>query len=81
MGDVAGAKADHIVARLSEAFDETRKIFGFLERHRVPVPAGLEPGHKVVPVRAGNRLLTGSIDRSNDHRVGIVEAGAELVEQ
>ena len=38
-------------------------------------------GHEAVAVRARDRLLARRIDRRDDDRIRIVEAGAELVEQ
>ena len=41
----------------------------------------ISPSTSVVAVDALDRLLAGRIDRRDDHGVGIVEAGAELLEQ
>ena len=81
LGDVAGAEADHVVAGLGDALDEAGEILRLLERHHVAVAARLEAGDEAVAVGARDRLLAGRVDRRDDDRVGIVEAGAELVEQ
>ena len=40
-----------------------------------------QAGHQGIAISARNRLLAGRINRRDDHRVGIVEAGAKLVKQ
>jgi len=41
----------------------------------------LQPGDKRVAVDARDRRLAGGIDVGDDHLVGVVEAGAEILEQ
>ena len=43
--------------------------------------ARLQPRDQSIPVDALDRVFTGGIDLGHDHRVGIVEAGAEFLEQ
>ena len=45
------------------------------------MPVRAEPGDQGVAVRARDGLLARRIDRRNDHRIGVVEARAELFEQ
>ena len=43
--------------------------------------AGLEAGNQRIAVDAFDRRLTRRVDGGDDHRVGVVEAGAEILEQ
>ena len=70
-----------VVAGLGDAPDEAGEVLRALERDHVAVAARLQALHEAIAVGAGDRLLARGVDRRDDHRVGVVEAGAELVEQ
>ena len=57
------------------------KPFGAVERNDVAMPMRAQALHQRVAVGAFDRRFAGRIDMRDDDRVGIVEAGAELLEQ
>ena len=52
-----------------------------LERHHVAMAARAQAGDQRVAVGARDRRLARRIDMRDDHGIGVVEAGAELIEQ
>ena len=82
LGDVAGAEADHVITRFGDALDEAGEILGLFERDRVAMATGLQARRQDSSRSGtGDRLFACRIDRRDDHRIGIVEACAELIEQ
>ena len=56
-------------------------LLWLVERDHVAVAARAQARDQHVAVDAFDRRLARRIDIGDDHRVGIVEAGAELLEQ
>ena len=81
LGDVAGAEEDDEVARLGQIADDRRDRGRPVDVARVAMAAGADARHQRLRGDAVDRLLAGRIDRRHHHRVGIVEAGGEFVEQ
>ncbi len=81
MGDIAGAEAHHDVAGRGQPLDHAREILRTLERDHLAVSVCAQPLHQPVAVGAGDRRLARGIDMRDDHGVGVVEAGRELLEQ
>ena len=52
-----------------------------VERDHLAMAARAQALHQRIAVGAGDRRLARRIDMRDDHRVGVVEAGAELLEQ
>ena len=57
------------------------KLLGRFQRHRHAVSAGAQPIHQRIAIGAFDGVLAGRIDIGDDDRVGIVETGAEFLEQ
>ena len=64
-------------SRLTIAGDVLRAV----ERDHLAVAARAHALHQRIAVGAGDRLLARRIDMRDHHGVGVVEAGAELLEQ
>ena len=81
MRDRAGAQADHIVAGANKAGNGGGQILRTIDRAGVAVAAELQPFDQSIAIDARDWRLSGGVDRGDQDRIGIVEAGAELVEQ
>src|SRR5215470_9673487 len=79
--NVACPEADHVVARACNVLYQTRKLLGAVEPQHMAMPPRPDAGHEAVTVRARDGGFAGRIDGGHDHAVGIVEAGAEQLEQ
>ena len=81
MGDVAGAEEDDEIAWFGQVADNRRNRRGAFDVARVAMAAGADSRHQSLGRHSVDRLFACRIDRRHHHRVGIVEAGRELVEQ
>ncbi len=81
MRDVAGAQKHHVIAGLGQIRDDAGQSIGRVERHHRAMPARLQARDQPVAIGAGNMGLAGRIDIGDDHCIGIVETGAEIIEQ
>ena len=81
MRDRAGAEKDNVIARLRHSGDQTGELVRAIERDGLPMTVRAQALHQRVAVRTRDRRLAGRIDMRDDRHVGIVEAGAELLEQ
>ena len=79
--DRAGAEADDIVAGLGQAATRPASSSGPSSGIDLAMAVRAQPSHQRVAVGAVDRRFAGRIDVRDDHRVGVVEAGAELLEQ
>src|SRR5262245_58174010 len=79
--DVAGAEAHHDVARLREPLDDARQVLRSVERDHLAVAVRAQALHQSVAIGTRDGRLARRINVGDDHRVGVVEAGRELVEQ
>src|SRR5947208_3428205 len=79
--DVAGAQADDEVAGAGEAANDLRQLRRTRQRNYLAMAVGAQAGDKMVAIDALNRRLAGRIDLGDHDRIGIVEAGAEFLEQ
>src|SRR3954462_11683751 len=79
--DVPGAKADHIIAAAGDAADYFGKLGGTFQRNNLAMTMSTQAEDKVIAIDARYRRLAGRIDFRDHDRVGIVEAGAKLLEQ
>ena len=61
--------------------DQGRQLGGALQRQHMAVAVALQALDQGVAVDALDRRLAGRVDVGHDHRVGVVEAAAELLEQ
>ncbi len=77
-GDVAGAEADHDVARTRHLPDHVRQLARSAERRHVAMAGALHEAHQHVAVDPLDRRLARGIDVGDDDGVGIGEAGGEL---
>ena len=80
VGDGAGAKPDDEIAGLRDRGDGLDQARLVIDGQHLRVAVTAQAGGELVAVDAGNRRLTGRIDRRHQHDVGVVEAGRELVE-
>src|SRR5258707_5435438 len=81
LGDVAGAETHDDVAGLCQPFDHARKVLRAVERNDLSLPVRAQTLHQGIAVSTLDRRLAGRIDVRDDHGVGVVEAGRELLEQ
>src|SRR5215467_1815847 len=81
LGDAARTEADHVVARARNVLDQIGKLLGAVESQHVAMAARPQTIDQAVAVGARDGGLAGRIYRGDDHAVGIVEAGAERLEQ
>src|SRR6202011_4861722 len=79
--NIAGAQTDDIIAAAGDAVNHSSEIDGILQRNHFAMAVRAQAEHKIIAVNSGNRRLAGRIDFGNDNGVGIVEAGAKLLEQ
>src|SRR5580704_9940626 len=79
--DVAGAETDDEIAARRDAMNHAGEIGGILQRNHFAMAVRAQAQHEMVAVDARYRRLAGRIDFGDDDRVGIVEAGAEFLEQ
>src|SRR5690606_26894489 len=75
------AEADYDIARAAVFRDNSREMLRPLKRDDMTMTTGAQPLDKMILVDPADRGFTGGIDISDDHRIGVVEAGAELFEQ
>src|SRR5499427_7698064 len=81
LGDVAGAETHDNVAGLRQPLDHPRKVLRTVERNYLSVPVRAQTLHQGIAVGTRDRRLARRIDVRDDHGVGVVEAGRELLEQ
>src|SRR3954447_23194067 len=79
--DRPGAEAHYHVARTRLGAQERRQLLRPGKRSRAAMPVRAQPGDQPVLRRAVDRRLPGRIDIGHEHDIGIVETGAEPVEQ
>ena len=79
--DVAGAEEHDEIAGLGQVAHQRRDRRRPVDVARVAMAAGADALRQRLRIDAVDRILAGRIDRRHDDRVGIVEAGGELVEQ
>src|ERR1700682_1625971 len=79
--DRARAEKHHVIARTRELLHDRGQRFGSVERDHIAMAARAQSLYQRVAVDTGNRRLAGGIDRRDDDVIGVVEAGAELLEQ
>ena len=80
--DGAGAEADDDSRRASRCpCTMPASSLRAVERDHVAVAARAQRLHQIIAVGAFDRRFAGRIDIGDDHRVGVVEAGAERLEQ
>src|SRR5580704_14366319 len=79
--DRAGAEANDVIARRGDAGDERRQLLGTVERDHLAMAMRAQALHQSIAVGALDRSLAGRINMRDDHDIGVVEAGAELIEQ
>ena len=75
------AQADHQIACFRLAGNHTGQIVGIIHAHHGPVPPVQQSLRQRVAVDTGDWRFACLVDRGYDHQVGIVETGAEFVEQ
>src|SRR5215208_7067989 len=79
--DVAGAEEHDNVAGKSHPADKACKLLRPVERDDLPMAARAQALHQRVAIGARDRRLARRIDLRDDHRVGVIEAGGEFLEQ
>src|SRR5258706_857117 len=79
--DVAGAETDDKIAAAGDAMHHAGEVGGFLQRNHFAMAVRAQAEHKMVAVDAFYRRLAGRVDFGDDNRIGVVEAGTELLEQ
>src|SRR5260370_28012708 len=79
--DAAGAEKNQVIAGPDQLLHHRGELPRLLEREHVVVAARAHALHQRVAIDPRNRRLAGRIDRRDDHRMGVVEAGAERLEQ
>src|SRR5436190_24328759 len=79
--DIAGAEADDIVARPSDAADDAGEIRRLLQRNHFAMAMRAKTQHKVLAVNPRNRRLAGRINLGDNDGIGIVETSAEFLKQ
>src|ERR1700736_4152893 len=79
--DVAGAETDDEVAAAGEAVNHLGELGGILQRNHLAMAMRAQAEHEVVAVDALDWRFARRIDLGDDDGVGIVEAGAEFLEQ
>src|SRR6478672_10057322 len=79
--DVAGAETDDEIAAAGQAVNDFGKLTRIRQRNHLTVAMSAQAEHEMIAVDAGNRRLAGRIDFGDDDGVGVVEAGAEFLEQ
>jgi hypothetical protein len=79
--DVAGAEADDEIARTRNAVNDFGQLRRTRQRDHLAMAMRAQAEHEMIAVDAFDRRLAGRIDLGDDDRVGIVEAGAEFLEQ
>src|ERR1700730_4003727 len=79
--DIAGAETDDEIAAGGDAVHKAREIGGILQRNHLAMAVRAQAEHEMIAVDAGDRRLAGRIDFGNDNGVGVIEAGAEFLEQ
>src|SRR5205823_3648969 len=81
LGDAAGAETDDVIAGPCQLLDHRSKLPRCFERDHMAVAARAHSLDQRVAIDTGNRRLAGRIYRRYDHRIGVVEAGTERLEQ
>ena len=81
MRDVAGAEADDEVAATGDAANDARQLRRTLQRNHLAMAVRAQAEHEMIAVDSWDRRLAGRVDLGDDDRVGVVEAGAEFLEQ
>src|SRR6516164_9965688 len=81
LGDVAGAETHDDVVGLRQPLDHARKVLRAIEGNDLSVPVRAQTLHQGIAVGTGDRRLARRIDVRDDHGVGVIEAGRELLEQ
>src|SRR5207248_4970249 len=76
--DIAGAQADDIIARPSNAADDAGEIRRLLQRNHFAMAMRAKAQHKMFAVDPGNRRLAGRINLGDNDRIGVVETSAEF---
>src|SRR5882724_5042106 len=79
--DVAGAETDDEVAAAGDAVNHLGEFGGFLQRNHLAMAVRAQAKHEMVAVDALDWRFARRIDLGDDDSVGIVEAGAEFLEQ
>src|SRR5262249_44230270 len=79
--DVAGAEAHDDVAGLRQPLDHARKVLRAVEGDDLSVPVRAQALHQRIAIGARDRRLARGVNMRDDHGVGVVEAGRELLEQ
>src|SRR6266700_288822 len=79
--DVAGPETHDEIAASGKALDHPCEIGRLCERDHLAMTMRAQAEHEVIAIDAFDRRLAGRIDLRDDDRIGVVEAGAELLEQ
>ena len=79
--DAARAQAHDDVSRHREPRQQTGKILWAIKRNHLPVTVRAQGLYQAVPVDAGDGRLARGIHMRDYDRIGVVEAGRELLEE
>ena len=80
-GDRPGAKAHHHIAGLRQFGDDGRQVARFAEGTHIAMAVLGQPGDDRIAADTFDRILASGVDIGDEDNVGIVEAGAKIIEQ
>src|SRR6267142_4911803 len=81
LGDIAGAQANDEIAFAGDAANDLGKLGRTLQRDHLAMAMRAQAEREIVAVDARDRRLAGRINLGDNNRIGIVETGAEFLEQ
>src|SRR5215467_5187243 len=81
LSDRSSPQAHDIIAWFGQRLHDRRELLRVVERDDMTMPSCAHAGDQGISIGTCNRLFTGWIDMRDDHAVGVVETGAERLEQ